>query len=153
MIMIPGNHDQVTLEGGEHSLTPFRNAYFLGVGAAPVPGILIFSKPTKFLNALFLPYIRSITTMQSILQSNTTASSSAIFLHADITGASMNDLIVSTGGTDPGYFPGGKAIYSGHFHKPHLVVDSRVGGGGWWGCGDAVCVVSVSDYVGGSGAG
>jgi hypothetical protein len=46
---------------------------------------------------------------------------SALFVHADVTGAYMNDLIVSTGGIPPSSFPPHKPIYSGHFHKPHTV--------------------------------
>ena len=59
--------------------------------------------------------------MQSILQSKVASSSSAVFVHADVTGAYMNDMIVSTHGVSPKYFPPNVPIYSGHFHKPHFV--------------------------------
>ena len=126
MIMIPGNHDQVSLGGLEHALTPLQNAYRVSTEknaalSPSVPGILIFSHPTKFRQALFVPHIRDIGTMQSILQSKTSASSSALFVHADVTGAYMNDLITSTHGVAPVYFPPSVPIYSGHFHKPHIV--------------------------------
>jgi DNA repair exonuclease SbcCD nuclease subunit len=121
MIMIPGNHDQVSLGGQEHALTPLQNAYRIRTNKGDIPGILIFSHPTKFLGALFVPHIREIGIMQSILQSKTSAASSAVFVHADVTGAYMNDLMVSTGGVAPAYFPPSVPIYSGHFHKPHVL--------------------------------
>lgn len=129
MIMIPGNHDQVTFRGEEHGLSALRNAYQLTAsspsshGSKYYPGPLIFSNPTKFLNAAFIPHTRDNGVMESILSSSiaTSKSTNAIFVHADVTGAYMNDLIQSQGGVPPSKFPPGKPIYSGHFHKPHLV--------------------------------
>ena len=124
LIMIPGNHDQVSLGGSEHALTPLQNAYRVSSEddqTKDVPGVLIFSHSTKFREALFVPHIRDIGTMQSILQSKISASSSAVFVHADVTGAHMNDLITSSHGVAPAYFPPSVPIYSGHFHKPHVV--------------------------------
>ena len=117
MIMIPGNHDQVTLGGTMHGLTPIENAYRVG----DVPGPLVLSYTTKFRDALFVPHIRDIPTMESILQSDTAKTASALFVHADVKGALMNDMIVSTDGIPPSSFPPEKLIYSGHFHKPHTV--------------------------------
>jgi DNA repair exonuclease SbcCD nuclease subunit len=122
MIMIPGNHDQVTLGGHSHGLTPFENAYRVGDVAGP----LVLSYPTKFRNALFIPHIRDTATMESVLQSSSAHESSALFVHAEVTGALMNDLLVSTGGVPPASFPPNKRIYSGHFHKPHTVKSSNV---------------------------
>jgi DNA repair exonuclease SbcCD nuclease subunit len=121
MIMIPGNHDQVTLDGHSHGLTPFENAYRVG----NVSGPLVLSYPTKFNNALFIPHIRDIATMESILQSSSAMEASALFVHAEVTGALMNDLIVSMNGIPPASFPHHKRIYSGHFHKPHTVQTSN----------------------------
>jgi DNA repair exonuclease SbcCD nuclease subunit len=121
MVMIPGNHDQVSLDGHSHGLTPFENAYRVG----SVPGPLIFSYPTKFRDALFVPHVRNIATMESILQSSIAQETSAIFVHAEVTGAFMNDLIVSEDGIPPASFPNDKRIYSGHFHKPHTVKASN----------------------------
>lgn len=118
MIMIPGNHDQVTLDGHSHGLTPFENAYRVGNS---ISGPLVLSYPTKFRNALFIPHIRDIATMESILQSSLALEASALFVHAEVTGALMNDLIVSMNGVPPQSFPLHKRIYSGHFHKPHTV--------------------------------
>jgi DNA repair exonuclease SbcCD nuclease subunit len=122
MIMIPGNHDQVTLGGHNHGLTPFENSYRVGDVAGP----LILSYPTKFRDALFVPHIRDVATMESILQSDVAKKASALFVHADVKGAMMNDLIVSIDGIPPASFPPEKLIYSGHFHKPHTVKSANV---------------------------
>jgi DNA repair exonuclease SbcCD nuclease subunit len=122
MIMIPGNHDQVTLGGHSHGLTPIENAYRVG----PVSGPLVLSHPTKFRNALFIPHIRDIGIMESVLQSSAAHECSSLFIHAEVTGALMNDLLVSTGGVPPASFPPNKRVYSGHFHKPHTVKSSNV---------------------------
>ena len=144
MIMIPGNHDQITLQGQEHALTPLENAYRIETTAnnnnddgsnnnnattsssSSVPGILIFSHPTKFNNALLVPHIRDAAILESILQAPVTLECDGLLLHADVTGAYMNDRIVSQGGVPPYMFPSGKQIYSGHFHKPHVVSTKTV---------------------------
>ena len=134
-ILIPGNHDQIDWRGTEHALTPLSNAYRIypprdvGGGSSTIPreqhaGPLVLSHPTKFLNALFIPHTRDKETMESILSSDEASSSSALFVHADVRGASMNDLIASQHGLSASIFPADKYIYSGHFHKPHVV---RVG--------------------------
>jgi DNA repair exonuclease SbcCD nuclease subunit len=122
MVMIPGNHDQVTLGGHNHGLSPLENAYRIGSVAGP----LVLSYPTKFLDALLVPHVRDIATMESILQSTEAKEARALFVHADVTGAYMNDLIVSQGGVSPSSFPPSKPIYSGHFHKPHTVQSGDV---------------------------
>jgi hypothetical protein len=59
------------------------------------------------------------------LQSKHAQEASALFVHAEVKGALMNDLMVSTHGIPPASFPPHKSIYSGHFHKPHSVQSSR----------------------------
>jgi DNA repair exonuclease SbcCD nuclease subunit len=131
MILIPGNHDQVTLGGHSHGLTPLENAYRVEYQdcdekTQSVPGPLIFTHPTKFQNALFVPHIRNGTIMECVLRSESALNSTALFVHADVTGAYMNDLIVSQGGVSPSWFPPSTLIYSGHFHKPHQVTSGNV---------------------------
>jgi DNA repair exonuclease SbcCD nuclease subunit len=130
LVMIPGNHDQVTLGGHTHGLTPLENAYQIDLkgekARSAVPGPLIFSYPTKFRDALFVPHIRDNTVMETVLQSSVATESVALLVHADITGAYMNDLLVSSGGVSPAVFPSDKPIYSGHFHKPHAVKSGSV---------------------------
>jgi len=120
MIMIPGNHDQVTLGGHNHGLTPLENAYRVG----GVSGPLILSHPTRFRKALFVPHVRDMDTMKAIVSSKEAHESSALFVHAEIQGAFMNDMIISTQGISPSIFPRQKHIYSGHFHKPHSIKTS-----------------------------
>jgi DNA repair exonuclease SbcCD nuclease subunit len=135
-IMIPGNHDQTDWAGLEHALTPLSNAYRIypqkyeagsnfNSSKQQHPGPLILSNPTKFLNALFIPHIRDKMMMNCILSSIEASSSSALFVHADVKGASMNDLIQSQHGLPASIFPNDKQIYSGHFHKPHRTQSIR----------------------------
>ena len=126
MIMIPGNHDQVTLGGLDHGLTPLQYAYRVpavkpSLGYESFPGPLIFSYPTKFMDGLFVPYIRNSAKFRKILKSSESMSAKGLFVHADVTGALMNDQITCQGGVGPDAFPPNKPIYSGHFHKPHNV--------------------------------
>ena len=130
MIMIPGNHDQVTFRGDQHGLSALRNAYYITSPASPeknIPGPLIFTHPTRFLNATFIPYVRDNGIMESILSSSlvTSDSTKAIFVHADVTGAFMNDAMISQGGVSPRMFPPNKMIFSGHFHKPHVLTSKN----------------------------
>jgi DNA repair exonuclease SbcCD nuclease subunit len=117
MLMIPGNHDQVTLGGENHGLTPLANAYRVGT----VEGPLILSHPTVFRNALFVPHVRDADTMKAIVGSSEAHQASAMFVHAEVKGAMMNDMVISTNGISPSVFPNHKHIYSGHFHKPHSI--------------------------------
>lgn len=132
LVMIPGNHDQVTLSGHNHGLTPLENAFRIvvednedpaiqNVGETTVAGPLVLSHPTVFRQALLIPYIRDMATVESVLQSPHAAQATALLVHAEVKGALMNDLIVSTHGIPPASFPSHKKIYSGHFHKPHVV--------------------------------
>ena len=130
LIMIPGNHDQITFSGmgpQSHALRPLQHAFQIhNTNTTTFPGPLILSYPTKFLNALFVPHVRDNAWMESILQSSMALQNDvqALFVHADVQGAYMNDQVVSTGGVPPRLFPLHKHIYSGHFHKPHVVEQS-----------------------------
>jgi hypothetical protein len=64
--------------------------------------------------------------MESVLQSTAALAATSLFIHADVTGAYMNDQLVSHGGVPPRMFPPNRPIYSGHFHKPHLVQQENV---------------------------
>ena len=123
LVMIPGNHDQVTLEGNVHALTALQNAFRLTTtDGHSIPGPLIFTQPTVFRHALWIPHIREHAVMQALLQSPHALQARAILCHVDVTGASMNDFLMSTGGIPPRWFPGNIPVYSGHFHKAHTVV-------------------------------
>ena len=128
LIMIPGNHDQVTLGGDNHGLTPLANAYRIQTKTGgSVAGPLILSQPTLFRNGLFVPHIRNFDTLKAVVGSPQAQMSNALFLHAEVKGAMMNDRLISTNGISPSVFPSEKHIYSGHFHKPHMVRSKKKG--------------------------
>ena len=45
----------------------------------------------------------------------------ALFVHADVRGASLNSLYTSTSSLLPSHFPANLPVFSGHFHLPHTV--------------------------------
>jgi DNA repair exonuclease SbcCD ATPase subunit/DNA repair exonuclease SbcCD nuclease subunit len=119
VIMIPGNHDQVTLGGKIHALEPLRYAF-------QEKNILMIDEPSICLNALWLPYRRNHHLMKHILTEAWNHSDiSAVFCHADVKGAWMNDGMQSREGIDIQLFPPNIPIFSGHFHKPHSVAFSQ----------------------------
>jgi hypothetical protein len=113
LILIPGNHD------GDGALLPLQNAYRIG----NIPGVMVLSQPTKFLNALWIPYIVE-SRLRKILNSDTGKSVSTIFCHADVRGGQFHNdgLIRSRNGISPSEFPETIPVYSGHFHKPQRIV-------------------------------
>ncbi|KAL7465286.1 hypothetical protein ACHAXS_005613, partial [Conticribra weissflogii] len=134
-IMIPGNHDQIDWHGTDHALTPLRTSYRIYKknsdhdhgddtvkSLEQYPGPLVLSYPTKLFGALFVPHIRDKKRMNSVLASKEAFQSNALFVHADVKGASMNDLIESQHGITASAFPPDRLVYSGHFHKPHEIV-------------------------------
>jgi hypothetical protein len=60
VIMIPGNHDQVTLGGAVHALEPLRYAF-------RADQILMISEPVVCMGALWVPYRRDHSLLRSIL--------------------------------------------------------------------------------------
>lgn len=116
VIMIPGNHDQVTLGGNIHSLEPLMYAF-------PDDQAILINEPTICLGALWIPYRRDSNIMKSVLaavkyhQNNI----NMIFCHADVKGAFMNDNMLCREGIEVSNFPANIPIFSGHFHKPHTV--------------------------------
>ena len=115
VIMIPGNHDQVSLGGLVHALEPLVYAFRLDQ-------VLLISEPSICLGALWIPYRRDPTLMQAILKAGADHPDvSIIFCHADVKGAYMNDGMRSREGIEISMFPPHLPIYSGHFHKPHTV--------------------------------
>jgi len=131
MILIPGNHDQTRWTGGpHHALNPLRHAYRIQTtldGTASVPGLLILSQPTVFLRALWIPHLKPRGWLEAVLQQSSQSPQSsphALFCHVDVSGASMNDNVVSHGGVAPSVFADhhpNVPVYTGHFHKPHTV--------------------------------
>ncbi|GJP80515.1 hypothetical protein CLOP_g10722 [Closterium sp. NIES-67] len=127
-IMIPGNHDQVSMDGSQHALSVF---------ACINPHIVVISRPTVLLSALWLPFRHHApiltAAMHQALHPQAPSSPSlpptppirAIFLHADVEGAQRSSAEGATTlpgeGLDPLALPPGVPLYSGHLHLPHTV--------------------------------
>ncbi|PSC67536.1 ABC transporter (ISS) [Micractinium conductrix] len=133
-LMLPGNHDQVSLGGEVHALTPL---------AAANPAIHAFDGPALFLGALWLPYRRDRSRLEAALAAATAggpaaaaaaaaehggghAALQAVFAHTDILGALMNEAYQAHDGLPPSLFPPDIPTYTGHYHKPHTVPGSRI---------------------------
>ena len=119
VIMIPGNHDQVTLGGAVHSLEPLLYAF-------KSDQIFMISEPVVCMGALWVPYRRDPLLMKSILKAGGESSDvTTVYCHADVKGAYMNDGMRSKEGIEITAFPANLPIYSGHFHKPHTMTKGR----------------------------
>jgi len=152
-LMLVGNHDQATLGGLVHALSPI---------AAASPNIHVFDGPAVFQDALWLPYRRDRTELLAAIgaikcstsngdngssnRSNTGSPSSngnsspssspsssssqlkvtAIFGHADITGGFLNEAHQARDGLPPSLFPPSIPTYMGHYHKPHTVPGTNI---------------------------
>jgi hypothetical protein len=119
-VMIPGNHDQVTAGGEEHALTP--------LGAAS-PRVHIFSRPAVWRNALWLPYRRDESLLRAAMAAARTPGAQplrAVFAHADVLGASLNEAHQARHGMAPDAFPPRTPVYTGHYHTPHTVPGTAI---------------------------
>jgi len=119
LLMLPGNHDQVSLGGEEHALTP--------LGAARRDLVHVFSKPTYWRGALWLPYRRDSALLQAALGAVASdAGLRCVFAHADVAGALMNEAHQAREGLSPALFPAHVPTYTGHYHVPHTVAGTRI---------------------------
>lgn len=134
-VMIPGNHDQVTAGGEVHALTP--------LAAANPSRVKIISRPTVWRNALWLPYRRDASVVKNAVEAawsiaptgedGSVAEVRAVFCHADVVGASMNESFQARDGLDPSLFSPETdtgnvriPVYTGHYHKPHTVPNTSI---------------------------
>ena len=136
-VMIPGNHDQVTAGGEVHALAP--------LAAANPRRVKIISRPTVWRNALWLPYRRDASVVKKAVEAAWSMDVSeddpgnavrAVFCHADVVGASMNESFQARDGLDPSLLSpgfsaadahtGGIPVYTGHYHKPHTVPNTNI---------------------------
>ena len=129
-IILAGNHDMVSLDGRLHSLD--------ALAAAAPPGLVrVIDEPTAALGAVFLPYRRRHSDIVAALQAAARTQSlgergpTAVFCHADVIGAAVNESHQSALGLAPSAFgaAGGhvRGVYSGHYHKPQAI-DADPGG-------------------------
>lgn len=119
-LMLVGNHDQVSLGGMVHALTP--------LAAASPRWVHVFDGPAVYAGALWLPYRRNAHEVAAVLReaSSSSAGVEAVFAHADVTGASLNDACQARDGLPPSLFPKGIPTYTGHYHKPHTVPGTSI---------------------------
>ena len=113
--MLVGNHDQVTLGGLTHALTP--------LAAASPEFIHVFDGPAMYAGALWLPYRRNPHDIVAALKAARLSSNAigdgsesdvhAIFAHVDVQGASLNDACQARDGLPPSMFPQGIPVYTG----------------------------------------
>lgn len=126
-LMIPGNHDQ-SMRGDPnpllHALTPLR--------LARQSSIRVFSQPTLLGDSLWVPFGTSAEELRTACESAESAAGgplSAIFCHADIVGGLMNEGLANSQGLPPTAFPPlPTRVYSGHYHKPHVVAEPMARG-------------------------
>jgi len=127
LLMLVGNHDQVSAGGREHAL----EAVAAAAAAAGSPAH-VFDRPALFLGALWLPYRRDPAELSAAIAQAAAAEGgggdasldpSVVFAHTDVIGAAANDAFQCGKGLEPGAFP--VRAWLGHYHRPHVV-----GGGG-----------------------
>ena len=132
-VMIPGNHDQVTAGGGARA-DAARDG--------EPERVKIISKPTVWRNALWLPYRRDASVVKNAVEAAWSVDAEdgrpvrAVFCHADVIGASMNESFQARDGLDPSLLEGPAAagaaagyripVYTGHYHKPHTVPNTNI---------------------------
>jgi hypothetical protein len=115
MIMIPGNHDQVSKSGLTHGLEPFGY----------LDNVKVIDEPTVIGDVLWLPYRRDKRDILEALKEEE-GEFTAIFGHLEVVGAKLNNLQYVKKGLQPDDFPD-VPIFSGHLHRPHCVTrDGRV---------------------------
>ncbi|BBN06555.1 hypothetical protein MPTK1_3g22150 [Marchantia polymorpha subsp. ruderalis] len=114
-IFIPGNHDQVNMGGQMHALM---------VLGAVNPLIRVFDEPAEFLGALWLPFRRDHNVIDAALKQHKNVK--AIFAHLDVVGAFMNEACQAKEGVEPSIFPENVPVFTGHYHKPHVVDNSQI---------------------------
>ena len=144
VVMLPGNHDQVSLDGTVHALTPLgfavgssssSSSSSASASVTNAPQAVVLTRPAVFLDALWLPYSRDPSLTRALLapyhrysyeeqeqqQEPPPHDVRGVFCHVDVRGAAMNDNTLSRRGLQPSTFPAHLPTYSGHFHKPHRV--------------------------------
>jgi hypothetical protein len=124
-LMLVGNHDQATPSGREHALTP--------LAAARPDAVHVFDEPALYAGALWLPYRRDARILAAALaaaaadeETRQSGGLRAVFAHADVAGASLNDAHQARDGLPPRLFPPGVPTYTGHYHKPHTVPGTAI---------------------------
>ena len=116
-LMLVGNHDQVSLGGLTHALTPI---------AAAAPDLIhVFSGPAFFMDALWISYRRNQKDIEETIAS-ANGRMKAVFAHADVIGAAVNAACQAKDGLRSDVFPTSIPCYLGHYHKPQVVPGTTI---------------------------
>ena len=115
---------------GRRLLAPLQPPIRSLVIPPPIPHLQVFSRPTLLGDSLWIPYGVSEEGVRAACEKATERKAlSAVFCHADVIGGLMNENVrCCEGGVRPAAFPPPPTlVYSGHYHKPH-VVDRSIAG-------------------------
>ena len=114
-LLLAGNHDMATLDGRLHALDAVA-------AAAPEGNVQVIAEPCTALGAAWLPYRRKPAEINAALEAAAAARPAAVFCHADVLGANVNESHQSALGLTPSAFglagDAVRGVYSGHYHKP-----------------------------------
>eukprot|EP00892_Ulva_mutabilis_P005450 jgi/Ulvmu1/3277/UM151_0025.1 len=118
-ISITGNHDQASLSGVEHNMSILETI---------CPQWKVLSCPTLLNNAAWIPYRADQKELRQLLSAARERSQplSAMFVHADITGARFNTSQQAHAGVGQDAFPQDIPTYSGHYHLPQTVPNTSI---------------------------
>lgn len=110
--MIPGNHDQVTIDGLIHGLNIFRG----------MPNITVVDEP--FIESKRVGFVPWRERDQQGSFAWMTAPDVTIFGHAEVSGAIANGGHKAAGRVSLETLGGARAVYLGHYHKRQLLGDN-----------------------------
>lgn len=113
LIMLPGNHDQIDLNG-RHALEVFMGW----------PNIRIYTEPTVDEWGLWIPYRKNPLQIIAELDKHRTTLPT-VFAHCGIRGAAMNSNIIDTDGIPADAFGGYRNVILGHYHRRQTLKGSN----------------------------
>jgi DNA repair exonuclease SbcCD nuclease subunit len=96
----------------------------LQVLEAANPFIKVLSSPVEYLGALWLPFRRDHNLIKEAVQQS--GSIKAIFGHLDVVGAFLNEACQAKEGIEASIFPTHLPVYTGHYHKAHVVEGTQI---------------------------
>ncbi|KIY99496.1 hypothetical protein MNEG_8466 [Monoraphidium neglectum] len=109
---------RVDQAGRHHSLTPL---------AAVCRRAHVFTEPSHYAGALWLPYRRDESVLRAALAAAAgRGATKAIFAHADTMGAHMNAAHQASSGLPTDAFPLDIPVFMGHYHMPQTVPGTRI---------------------------
>lgn len=107
LIIVPGNHDQVSVDGTIHGVRPFDAYEHITVATD------LILDPA--LDAAFVPWRELPEEQEAIF--NRVPDGYTVFAHCEIKGATTNNFHKADGKVMPKDFRRFRAVYAGHYHK------------------------------------